>query len=166
MLDAINIVNQQQKCHLWLIGSIEDYDLKDAQEHEAWTFVDYLGLLPQWKAFSYIIKSDVGLCVIPNTGDYGQTDPNKLYEYQVFGIPFIASNFEKWKTKLEKVQAGQFVEPNSPEAIAKAILWFINNPQRGKVMGKQGKKYVETEYNWEKESKKLCDCYRNLLSEP
>lgn len=161
MLEALAIANQEVSCRLWLIGSGIDKELTEAKNHPAWKFVDYNSLLPQWQAFGYVINSDVGLITILDVGDHAKTSPNKLYEYQVFGIPFIASNFVHWQNYLEGFKAGWFVDPTQPEKIASKIVWFARNRDARLKMGEQGKKFIAT-CNWELESIKLIEAYEFL----
>ena len=163
MLEALAIANKEIPCRLWLIGSGLDEELAIAKNHPAWKFVDYQGLLPQWKAFGYVIDSDVGLITILDVGDHAKTSPNKLYEYQVFGIPFIASNFSQWQNCLKDFEAGWFVDPTQPQAIANKIIWFARYPERRRKMGDRGKAFVAT-YNWESESLKLLKAYDKILA--
>ena len=163
MLEALAIANQKTPCRLWLIGSGLEPELEQARNHPAWKFVDYLGLLPQWQAFGYVINSDVGLITLLDVAGYSQINPNKLYEYLVFGVPFIASDFEKWQDHLKGFKAGLFVNPADSPAIASKILWFIEHGDEKLKMGNRGKAFIES-YNWELESIKLIEAYQKILA--
>lgn len=163
MLEALAITNRETPCRLWLIGTISEDELAQAKNHSAWKFVDYLGLLPQWKAFGYVIKSDVGLVTYLNIGGHANAGNNKLYEYQVFGVPFIASDFKKWRNSIKGYSAGWFINPAEPATIASKIIWFAQNPESRKKMGEQGKAFVAV-YNWELESLKLLEAYKKIIA--
>jgi predicted AAA+ superfamily ATPase len=67
----------------------------------------------------------------------------------------IGSNFPLWTEIIEENKCGICVNPESPEEIAKAINYILENPEIAKEMGSNGKKMVETKYNWNIEEKKL-----------
>ena len=52
----------------------------------------------------------------------------------------------------------------NPQAIADAITYIFENPEKAVQMGKRGRKAVETKYNWEHEKDTLCKLYRKLLN--
>lgn len=165
MIEAIKLVNNRIKCRLWLAGPILcAEEMEKAQALSGWKFVDYLGDLPQANAFSYVIKSNVGLITILSVGGYDKTNPNKLFEYQLFSKPFIASNFELWQKQLGKVKAGLFVNPDNPNDIANAVIYLATNATEAAKMGERGKNYIVNPYNWEKESQKLIDLYNFVSS--
>lgn len=79
------------------------------------------------------------------------------------GLPVIASDFPLWRTIVDGVQCGLLVDPQDPNDIAHAMQWILENPEKAKQMGKNGKRAVEETYNWEKESKKLISMYNELI---
>jgi glycosyltransferase involved in cell wall biosynthesis len=165
MIESIKCLNEnyELKSRLWLAGVIEEALLKDAQKKSGWEYVDYLGNLSQEEAFSYVIKSDVGFNVIKNEGGYDSNNPNKLFEYQLFGIPFIASDFEYWKQTITTTkQTGIFVNPENIEEITKAAYELAINNKKAKKLGENGRNFIISHYNWEIESKKLLDLYCDL----
>lgn len=78
------------------------------------------------------------------------------------GIPVIASDFPLWKEIVEGSGCGLLVNPLDPEAIAEAIKWLLENPEKAETMGKRGRKAIEECYNWDKESVKLISFYRKF----
>jgi glycosyltransferase involved in cell wall biosynthesis len=48
------------------------------------------------------------------------------------------------------------------QAIKEAIQWLIEHPEDAKRMGKNGRKAIESKYNWEKESKTLLELYEAI----
>jgi len=89
----------------------------------------------------------------------------KLFEYMSAGIPVVASNFPLWKEIVEGNNCGICVDPLKPKEIADAIRYLLEHSEEAKEMGENGRKAVEEKYNWETESKKLLQIYRELLQE-
>jgi len=161
MVDALDIANKRVPCRLWLIGPGDSGEILEARARPGWRAVDYIGRLPQSQAFGYVIKSHVGLITFPDVGDNASINPNKLYEYQLFGIPFIASNFEKWRRSVRAV-SGLYVNPGNPRDVADKIVWLAEHADERKNMGARGKEFVLASYNWETESKKLLAVYQEI----
>jgi glycosyltransferase involved in cell wall biosynthesis len=163
MVEALQIANTITPVRLWLIGPGSDVDLRAALELPGWRFVDHIPRLPPEQAFAYVSRADVGLVVIRDVGDHATTDPNKLYEYMAFGLPFIASKFKTWQDRLDGVTAGLFIRPGDARELAEAEIEIARNPAIRKQMGKKGRAFVES-YSWERESMKLLDLYRRVLN--
>ena len=47
--------------------------------------------------------------------------------------------------------------------MAAAMRWVADHPEEAREMGRRGRRAVEEEYNWEKESLKLFALYEALL---
>ncbi|WP_017726157.1 glycosyltransferase family 4 protein [Halalkalibacterium ligniniphilum] len=163
-IELLEELNKKIDARLWLLGSeSEDNSIEKAKSLTGWKYVDYFGVQSQEKAFAYINKADIGLITILDIGDHSQTSPNKIYEYQLFGIPFIASNFQEWRTRMEKVNSGYFVNPGNIGEMKEKILHLYHNPKQRKTMGSNGQKFIIENYNWEIESKKLIEIYKNIV---
>ncbi|HYX29716.1 MAG TPA: glycosyltransferase [Pyrinomonadaceae bacterium] len=162
MIDALEVVNRQQPCRLWLIGGGADKEIDEARQRPGWKWVDYLGMLPQAQAFAYMMKSEIGLVTFLNVGGHAHLSPNKLYEYMLFGIPFVASDFAAWRRHMPSLEAGLFADPSSIDDVAEKIIWLAQHPEAGERMAAQGKQFVMQKYNWELESRKLLDIYQTF----
>jgi glycosyltransferase involved in cell wall biosynthesis len=162
MIDALELVNQKRLCRLWLIGGGADREIEEARQRPGWAWVDYLGVLPQANAFGYMLKADVGLVTFLNMGGHAYLNPNKLFEYMLFGIPFIASDFQAWRRLVDGVGAGVFADPATIGEIADKINWLAEHPDERCKMASRGSNFVLTNYNWETESKKLLMVYNSL----
>lgn len=163
MVDAMEHVNKHISARLWLIGPVHDeLNFEKMKKRPGWKYVDYVGYLPQEMAFAHIIRSNVGLITIQDVGDHAKTSPNKIFEYQRFGIPFIASDFPAWRKKVGHVGSGVFVNQNDPYEIAQVMTYLFDQPQVAKAMGQKGMDFTVNVYNWENESEKLVGLYQSL----
>jgi len=164
MVKAMELVNQVIDSRLWLGGLCPNEDeWKNVQNLPGWKYVDYLGYLTQAEAYSYVLSSDVGLITYLPVGGQEKANPNKIYEYQRFGIPFIASNFDLWTEKLEDVNSGMFVDSTNVKSIADAILYLHNNKEEAIKMGRNGQAFILEHYNWDLEAKKLLGLYGKII---
>lgn len=162
MVDAMELVGKKINCRLWLIGPAHQEELNIAKKKNGWSYIDYHPRMPQEKAFAYVSKSDIGLIYINDISDYSHSDPNKIYEYMLFGKPFIASNFRKWIEKFDSKDIGFFIPPGCKQKLAQTIIEISKMSKEELMnMGANGLVYLQN-YNWEIESEKLINIYSKL----
>lgn len=139
-------------------------ELEDMEEYRT---VNYLGILDRKQVRDVLGDSKIGICLLKNSGQYRKLDnlPTKIYEYMAAGIPVIASDFPYYKKVIDKYQAGICVNPEDIKAIAEAIGYLIEHPDKAKKMGKNGRRLVEEKFNWEQEKQHLFELYRTILYE-
>ena len=104
-----------------------------------------------------------GLAIFPDSKHYREKELTKFYEYMMYGIPVLCSNFPAWRKIIEDTGAGITVNPGDPQMIIEKIEWLINNPKARYEMGIAGKNAIITKYNWAYEEKKLIELYRNIV---
>ena len=88
--------------------------------------------------------------------------PVKMFEYMAAGLPVIASNFPLWESIIKKYNCGICVNPYSTIEIKNAINEIIENPEKAKEMGENGRKIAFDKYNWKNEGKKLVKLYQKF----
>jgi glycosyltransferase involved in cell wall biosynthesis len=54
---------------------------------------------------------------------------------------------------------GVLVEPGNIEELAEKIVLFIQNPKSAIGMGRNARKFADTELSWETIANKTIDCY-------
>lgn len=134
----------------------------------AFTCVDYKGFLDKNGMVALLEESNIGASTLLNVGQYDKIDtlPTKVYDYMSMQLPVIISNTDFAQKMNDKYHFAICVDPEKPEDIANAIQWLSEHPKEAKEMGMNGRKAIESDFNWEKESKKLIDFYNELLSSP
>lgn len=105
----------------------------------------------------------VGIIIYQPISNHIYSQPNKLFEYMAAGLPIVCSNFELWKEIVEDNNCGICVDPTNSEDVRKACEYLVEHYEEGEQMGKNGRKAVETKFNWNQESVKLIDLYKELL---
>ena len=91
--------------------------------------------------------------------------PNKMYEYFASSRPIIFSG-NVANDMVKEANAGISVEAENVEKIKKAILSLYNmSRDKREVLGKNGRKYVEENYDIKILSKKIEKIILNLLED-
>lgn len=145
----------------FLPNSYED-ELKCLTDYQC---VEYKGYLDKQGMISLLNQSFIGAATLLNIGQYDKIDtfPTKVYDYMAMELPVILSDTRYAKIMNDKYHFAICVDPENPKSIKDAIEWIKMNPEKAIEMGKNGRRAIDEELNWEKESQKLLDFYNELL---
>lgn len=136
-------------------------ELREMPEFEC---VDFKGFLDKAGMVAVLEQANMGASTILNVGQYDKIDtfPTKIYDYMSMELPVILSNTGYAQKMNEKYHFGICVNPEDPAEICQAITWLKEHPEQAVEMGKNGRKAIEQEFNWEKEGEKLVAFYKSL----
>lgn len=161
LIDAMALVNND--ILLCFAGDISDGANEENLKLKAgWKRLKKLGFLDRDRIRELLSSSIAGLVTFLPVPNHVDAQPNKMFEYMSAGLPVIGSFFPLWREIIESNDCGICVDPLVPEAIAKAIDWLYENPERAEQMGRNGQKAVIEKYNWQNEASKLLNLYSNL----
>lgn len=166
ILDAIANVDVR-----YLLAGKADSELylESLKRKDAWRKVDFYGRIPHTQVSGLMEKSIAGMVLndyVANVGYHvGSLGNTKLFENMMCGIPVIATDFVLWKEIIEGYDCGICVNPHDIHAIADAVNTLIENPERARQMGENGRRAVKEKYNWATQEQVLFDLYQKLLHE-
>ncbi len=138
-----------------LLGyAYKEYIAKEVKEN-----IEFAGLIPNEERPSYYASCDV-FCA-PSIGyeSFGIV----LLEAMATSKPIVASDISGYRTILENGKQGYLVPARDYEAMARAIVKIIRNPQIAKTMGEAGRKKA-LDYSWETITKRVEAYYHDLIS--
>lgn len=167
ILNSISLI--KTNVSLILAGPAEREYLQKLENLSSWEKVTYLGKVKHEKVFEIYSNSSIGFALLkpsPNTdwhkGTLGNT---KLFEIMASGIPVICTNFKLWENILNEYKCGISVNPENPKEISNAIEYLFLHPDESLKMGRNGRKAIIKEFNWETQEKILLQLYQNLIDE-
>lgn len=76
----------------------------------------------------------------------------------------VASDIPGPNAVMEVGKSGLLVPKQDPEALAKAIIEVLSDPERAKAMGRRGRELVETKYNWKTIVRQVTGLYQEVLA--
>jgi glycosyltransferase involved in cell wall biosynthesis len=165
MVQALNRLDYDGEVKLHMAGSFRPAGLEvEVEKTTGWESVIFHGWAGRDKIAEILGRSRAGLVLCYPAPNFVNSQPVKLFEYMSAGLPVIVSDFPLWRRIIEEVDCGLLVDPQDPDAIAGAMKWILEHPQKAREMGEKGKRAVEEIYNWESESKKLIAMYEELLA--
>ena len=150
-----------ERAELWLLGKWESEEFKKECENlGGWKYTKYLGFKNLEEVYSFMKSSDFSIINFLPVENHLEALPNKPFEYMSCSLPIIMSDFPYWKEIF--VECAIFVNPYNSKDIAKKISYLLDNPDEAKKMGRRGRKLIEEKFNWEVESEKLLEMYKNI----
>ncbi|GAB3749979.1 glycosyltransferase family 4 protein [Spirosoma pomorum] len=152
------------KVHLFGRRTLTDKDLEKLPGFSAVREnLIFYGYTEQRQAFPLIRRATAGIALLKSFGDYPESYPTKVFEYMALSLPVITSDFPLYRSVVSTHSCGFCLSPESPEQLADALIYLVEHPAKAEIMGKNGRKAVETVYNWETERLKLLNLYSQIL---
>lgn len=147
-----------------LAGNFLDKKFEDKLKNlDTWNNVNFYGYVGRDEIRTILSRSSIGIVTLHPTKTYIDSLPVKMFEYMAYGMPVIASDFPLWRKIIKKYDCGILVNPESPKEIAHAINHLTANKELAIKMGKNARKAILEEYNWQVEEDKLINFYRTLV---
>ena len=166
MIDALALAATPD-IRLQLVGRFSSASHRcEAAARPGWSRVDERGWADRPTVAAILDGARAGLVLFLPSPNHVAAQPNKLFEYMSAGLPVIASDFPLWRRIVDGAGCGLLVDPTDPAAIARAMDWILDNPDRAAEMGRRGRDAVRETYNWPAEAEKLLAFYRDRLGVP
>ncbi|MEM2057657.1 MAG: glycosyltransferase family 4 protein [Thermoproteota archaeon] len=87
-----------------------------------------------------------------------------VIEAMAAGKPVVVQRIAPLTEIVINEETGFCVEPESPEALADAIVWLLQHPEEAKRMGQKGIERVYNAFSGERMAQETLSLYRHLLS--
>jgi len=124
--------------------------------------VHFLPSVPPEELLMTTREADVAVALTQNVSlSYYYSLPNKLFQYLASEVPILGSDTPEYKKIILNEKIGEVVDPSKPEEIAKKIIEMAE-PEKQREYRRNLEGLAGRKYNWETESQKLLDFYREL----
>ncbi len=141
---------------------------KGAKLNKVMRLSESLGVSPEFVWFDsegdfveFLKSCDVGAISSTTHIARKMAYPAKLYDYLSVGLPIVANDVGAWTRIVSQNHVG-IVTENDPEAFAKGILKFLENPKLLYECGQRGVELVKNELNYYKSAERLLDLYKQI----
>jgi glycosyltransferase involved in cell wall biosynthesis len=163
LIDAMDLLPETLQARLALGGEFEPSALEQqARQKPGWKRTDYAGWQNRWGMLDLLSRALVGVVPLLPTPNHMDSQPIKLFEYMLAGLPVVVSNLPRQGEIVKEAQCGLLVEPGQPQALAEAIQWLLEHPEEAQAMGKRGRQAVLQTYNWDSQAQLLLHLYRRV----
>ena len=148
VLDAAALLKDQPGLRIVLLGDGKEKPRLQARAAEmGLDKVLFLPPLPKTKMAEALAAADACLAILKPIELYKTTYPNKVFDYMAAGRPVILAIDGVIREVVEEAEAGIFVQPGDPEALAAAIQQLASNPAKCRTMGNNGRKSIEMNFS-------------------
>jgi len=107
----------------------------------------FLPAVPKEEMDEALAAADACIAILKPLEVYKTTYPNKVFDYMAAGRPVILAIDGVIRQLIEAAEAGVFVPPGDPEALAGAIRALAANRSAGRAMGRSGRAYVARHFD-------------------
>jgi glycosyltransferase involved in cell wall biosynthesis len=156
ILDAIE---DMEGVEYFMIGTIDPSYKSALGSRKGWKKVTFVDRVDRAELLKYYQSATLGLVILdymPNLGKKrGSLGNNKIFEYMSAGLPIICTDFELWSEIVDTYKCGICVNPRSPSEIKDAIRTLVGDRKLAYEMGRNGRRAVEQEFNWDTQKRKF-----------
>ncbi|GAB4258710.1 MAG: glycosyltransferase family 4 protein [Deferrisoma sp.] len=92
-----------------------------------------------------------------------ESAPNTLLEAMSVGVPAVGTNIGGIPEIIEEGRTGYVVTPGDPEALARAVVRLLQDPERAREMGEAGRRKIEEEFSVEAKVRATFEVYEKVL---
>ncbi|MBN2522265.1 MAG: glycosyltransferase family 4 protein [Bacteroidales bacterium] len=170
IIDAIEIVKKTMPdIKMLFIGrfnslEFEKYVKSKVRDKQLEENIEFQSEVPYEKVGELYNKSMIGMAVFHPIKVFYYSIQVKTFEYMLYGLPIVCSNFGYVNKFITESHCGIPVDPLKPEEIALAIIRLLTDSKLYQQMSRSGKQAAQTRYNWQSEEEKLITIYNKLLT--
>lgn len=143
-------------------GYVEELKRK-ARDYGVEGRLQVLGAIPsRSELLRWCRQSDVGLAFMPkNSDDLNEQSmvgaSNKPFDYLSSGVALLVSDLSDWRAMFVDSGYGLACDMQSPESIAGALRWYLQNRDEARRVGELGRQRIAAEWNYETQFKPVLE---------
>lgn len=103
---------------------------------------------------------DVDLMALPS---HTEGLPNVVLESLAMDVPVVATRVGGTPEIITDGETGRLVPPHAPEALAEALLSFLQDPEPWRAMARRGHQVVQDRFSFERRTRTIEGIYSELL---
>jgi glycosyltransferase involved in cell wall biosynthesis len=127
------------------------------------TNVRFVGQQSREKIPAYITASDACLVLLKKSELFKTVLPTKMLEFMSCARPVILGVDGHARKVLEQANAGIFITPEDPSALADAIMQLADDPALRESLGRNGRQHVLQYFSRQHTAKVYLDVLQDLL---
>ena len=132
-------------------------------KHGLSSYVSINKAMPYPELLKELRQYHVGLIPFLDMEKFRKNIATKMFDYMACGLAIVASDLPPQRLVIEATECGKLIEPEDPQAFARAIKDLLVNSEEVNRMGNNGWSAIQRQYNWEEEEKKMFKLYKDLL---
>ena len=163
LVETADLLKEYKDIVFMLVGDgMEKPKLKEFAKNHGLNNIIFVDTQPKDRIADFINASDVCTAVLKRLDVFKTVYPNKIFDYMACGKPIIIGIDGAARELIEKAQCGVFAEPENPERIKDAVLFFHSNRNLCKMYGNRGRKFVEAQMNRKIMAERYEELFKNV----
>ncbi|HNA55307.1 MAG TPA: glycosyltransferase family 4 protein [Anaerolineales bacterium] len=165
VLDAAALLVDRNEIQLVLLGDGKEKPalMARAQKMDL-TNVTFLPSVPKTEMASALAGADACLAILKPLEEYKTTYPNKVFDYMAAGRPVVLAIDGVIREVVEAAGCGIFAAPGSADEVANAIRQLAADKKESRIMGLQGRDYLQKYFSRAAIGEKLLGLLEDLRS--
>ena len=164
ILRAAELLSDEPDVHFLLVGDGKERPTLERMAGElGLTNVSFVGPLPKSEMPEALAASDACVATLKDIPMFRTTYPNKVFDYMAAGRPTILAIDGVIREVVEAAGGGIFVEPGSPEDLARAVRSLAGNPEKAEAMGRAARDYVARHFHRDRQAELLTRLVEKLV---
>lgn len=165
VLDAAALLVDRNEIQLVLLGDGKEKPalMARAQKMDL-TNVTFLPSVPKTEMASALAGADACLAILKPLEEYKTTYPNKVFDYMAAGRPVVLAIDGVIREVVEAAGCGIFAAPGSADEVANAIRKLAADKKESRIMGLQGRDYLQKNFSRAAIGEKLLGLLEDLRS--
>jgi glycosyltransferase involved in cell wall biosynthesis len=148
VLQAADMLRDAPDIHFLFVGDGKEKASLQAQAARLnLNNVCFLPPVPKEQMGEVLAAADACIAILKPVEMYKTTYPNKVFDYMAAGRPVVLAIDGVIRRVVEASNAGVFVPPGDPTALAQAVRQLAGNLTQSRLMGANGRRYVEIHFN-------------------
>jgi glycosyltransferase involved in cell wall biosynthesis len=123
-------------------------------------FMDYQ---PREAVPALINGADVCLVLLRRAPLFNTVLPSKMLEFMACGRPVVLGVDGYARALLERAEAGVFVAPENPQALAAAVAQLARDPERCERLGQNGRQFVASHFSRASTAQRYLEVLESLV---
>jgi glycosyltransferase involved in cell wall biosynthesis len=111
-----------------------------------------------------LATADICLAILKPVEEFKTTYPNKVFDYMAAGKPVVLAIDGVIRKVIEEAEAGVFVPPGDPIALADAVIELWQNPRTVEKMGLAGREVVSARFDRSKQVGAFAELLQEMVS--
>jgi glycosyltransferase involved in cell wall biosynthesis len=164
VLNAAHKLRDHAGLHFLFIGDgPRKAELHALKERLALPNVTMLAAQPRETIPAYLSAADVALVPLRRLDIFRGALPSKIFDAWACECPIILSMQGEAQQVLQQANAGVYVEPESPSALAQVVQEMINHSKLLRRYGRNGRRFVEEHYSRQAQAQRLTRLLESLV---
>jgi glycosyltransferase involved in cell wall biosynthesis len=165
ILEAAVLLKTRQDISIVLLGDGKDKPKLQAQASAlGLDNLIFLPPVPKDEMDEALAAANACIAILKPVEMYKTVYPNKVFDYMAAGRPVILAIDGVIREVVEQAAGGIYVAPGDSQAMANAIGYLADQPEKGREMGRNARKHIEQYFDRTILADKLAELFQKLLS--